>query len=210
MGWAAIAQLLPAAIQGASALWGPKEKQPKIKDYHPYTRDQEDIIERIQELVGPLNENAMSYLNQILSNDPEAFAEFEAPMKQAYEQETIPNILERFSSVGARNSSALNQTLARSGRDLSMDLAAQRANLRDSALGRLGQFNQTALTRTKEPYIKGGAPGGASAAAPFAGAGVEGIIDFLKSLNKGGAASGGTGGTGSVGGNTGMSAFYGG
>jgi hypothetical protein len=169
----------------------------KVKDYHPYTDEQEAFINQIVQQTGPLNMQGMDYLRSILSNDPRAFEQFEAPIKQQYEEETIPGILERFSSSGARNSSALNQSLARSGRDLSTQLSAQRANLRDSALGRLMQMNQTGLTQTKQPYTVQGREGlagpllnlGASVlGGPLAG-GMKSLTNWLSS-KFGGAASG--------------------
>jgi len=175
-------------------------KEAKVKDYHPYTDEQENFINSVLQQTGPLNQAGMDYLRQILNNDPKAFEAYEAPIKQQFEEETIPNILERFSSAGARNSSALNQTLGRSGRDLSTQLAGQRANLRDSALSRLMQFNQTGLTQTKQPYMKGGSEGlagpllnlGASVIGGPLASGFSSLTNFLSS-KFGGAASGGGG-----------------
>jgi hypothetical protein len=204
MGFAALAtSLIPALVSGATALFGPKGKEAEVREFNPYSRGANQRMKQILDLTGPLNEEGMDYLHSILSNDPEAFAEFEAPIKEAYEQETIPAILERFRGGQSSGSSALDQTLARSGKDLSTALASQRAGLKNQALNSLQNYQQLALRPTKQAYTVGGTPGGADIAAANAGpalqSGAEGIIDFLKS-KYGGAASGGTGGSGSVGG----------
>lgn len=181
-------------------------KDDKIKDYSPYTDEQEQFINRILQKTGPLNDQGMDYLRSILSNDPAAFSDFEAPYQQQFQEETIPAILERFSSLGASSSSALNNSLARAGKDLSMGLASQRANLKDSALGRLQQFNQTGLTQQKQPYVKQGSPGALSALSPMAGPLAGNAFDFLSQFmnkNWGGAASG----SGSISGNSAINAF---
>jgi hypothetical protein len=86
-------------------------------------------------------EQSIQKLLQILNGSPEAFAAYEAPMKRQFQEETMPNILERFSGSGARSSSGLQQTLAGAGEKLSENLASQRANLQQNAISQLlGNF----------------------------------------------------------------------
>ena len=115
--------------------------------------------------------SGLDWINQILSGDPEAFANFEAPFKRQFEQETVPGIAERFAGLGshgAQSSSAMNQTMAQAGRELSENLAALRGNLQQNALGQIQGLTGQAMQPTFESVYKqpttgflGGLAGGA-------------------------------------------------
>lgn len=81
--------------------------------------------------------SAIQNLLGIIQGSPESYRAMEAPARQAFSQQTIPDILERFSGAGARSSSGLQQTLGQAGRGLETDLAAQRANLQQNAVQQL-------------------------------------------------------------------------
>ncbi len=87
-----------------------------------------------------------SYLQNILSGNPEAFQAFEQPFKQQFEQETLPMIGERFAGMGtgsgALSSSGLNNSLARAGSDLSTNLASMRSGLQMQAAGQALPYAQ--------------------------------------------------------------------
>ena len=95
---------------------------------------------------GQSNVAGMDYLNQLMSNDPNAFAAYEAPMMRQFNQEITPQIAEQFGGMGsggALGSSAFQQQLAGAAGRLSQDLGAQRAGLRQGAMQQLmGLYGQ--------------------------------------------------------------------
>lgn len=146
-----------------------KGKKDKVKFYNPYTDEQSDFLDYIlQQSQGNLPQ-AFKYLEGILGDEEGAYEDFEAPAMQQFEQEIIPSILERFSGMGARSSSALNQTLGQAGKELSTNLSAQRAGLKNNALQNLMNFAQMGMQSKKTPYVKKGSPGFLDMAAPAAG-----------------------------------------
>lgn len=94
----------------------------------------------------PLYGSGSDFLMQLLSNDPEAFAKFEQPFKNQFEQETVPMLANRFAGMGtgagAMNSSGFQQTLAQEGGNLSSQLAALRGGLQMQGLGQALNYAQ--------------------------------------------------------------------
>lgn len=68
------------------------------------------------------------------------------PAMQAYQQQILPAIQQRFVDVGAGSSSALNQALAQSAQDLSTSLGTQFGNLYQQQQGRQLQGQLAALS----------------------------------------------------------------
>lgn len=92
---------------------------------------------------------AQNYLSGLLSGDPKAFAQFEAPYRQEFEQKTLPGIAERFAGLnpmgGGLSSSGFGQALGGAGAQLQAQLAGLHGALRQGAAGQsLNQFNQLA------------------------------------------------------------------
>lgn len=81
----------------------------------------------------PLYQQGQGYLSSIMNQSPEAMQQFEAPAMRQFNEEIVPGIAERFSGMGARNSSAFQQTMGQAGAGLAERLAAMRANLGMSA-----------------------------------------------------------------------------
>jgi len=108
-------------------------------------QQQQFLEQLLGQLGGPLG-MGIGNLTDILSGRPEAFASFEKPARQAFEQKTIPGIAERFSGVGGQQSSAFGQQLGQAASDLETNLSAQRSGLQSQALqqlmGLLGQGMQ--------------------------------------------------------------------
>lgn len=65
---------------------------------------------------------------QNLGNNQFDFAPIEEQARMGFQQNTIPSIAERFSSLGAQRSSAFGQQLGAAGANLERDLAAMKAN----------------------------------------------------------------------------------
>lgn len=168
-------------IGGAAGLFGfGKGKKSKIKEHQNFSPEQQSLIDELVEGARSGNQNAMQYLNSILSEEEGAFEDYERPFKQQFEQETVPNILERFSGAGARSSSAIGHRLAQAGKELSGNLASQRANLKQNAIQQLMGFTNTALTKKTTPYIQEGRKSAWSDLAPQAAQGAsQGLDDFL-------------------------------
>ena len=91
---------------------------------------------------------AGDYWRDILSNNPAAFAAFEAPEQRRFQEQIIPDLAEQFAGMGAGglSSSGFRNAAVGAGRDLSERLAAMRAGLRESAASNLYNLGQAALT----------------------------------------------------------------
>lgn len=115
-----------------------KDQQSALKDFL-----QQGIETR------PLYNAGSSYLQNLLSNSPEAFQAFQEPYLQNFQQKIVPTIAERFAGggtgAGGTLSSAFANSLAQAGRGLQTDLAALRGG---QQLGGLGQ----ALNYAQQPY----------------------------------------------------------
>lgn len=78
-------------------------------------------------------------------NDPEFFKNFEAPLQRQFQEETIPNLANRFASMGsggAQGSTAFRNQLAREGSNLSTNIAALRGGMQQQAIPQLLQYAQ--------------------------------------------------------------------
>lgn len=100
----------------------------------------------MSQMSGPMS-SGMSNLSDILSNKPEAFEKFEKPFISQFQQQTVPSIAERFSSLGSgsQGSSAFSQELGAAGTGLSEKLAAMRGGLQQNALSQLMGMMQSGL-----------------------------------------------------------------
>jgi len=156
-----------------------KDQPDQVKERQRYSPEQQQFLSQILEQAKAGNKQALEYYQKILSDDPEAFADFERPAMEQFQQQTIPNILERINAGGGMNkySGAVTQQLAQAGRGLSGDLASQRANLKNNAIQGLQQYSQLGLQQLSDPYIQGGRPGAFSQAAPAASAGYASLLN---------------------------------
>lgn len=80
------------------------------------------------------------------------------PAMQAYEQQVLPSIQQRFIGANAGSSSALNQALASSAADISTSIGSQAGQFYQQAqqnkLGALGQLGGLAGQRLVDPLIQ--------------------------------------------------------
>ena len=129
-----------AGIGGLLGLFGGGGgKKPKLKPYSKQSLGSLEDIASGQGLAGsPLYGAGSSFLQQLLSGNPEAFAAFEAPYLQNFQQKIAPGIAERFAGAGtgagALGSSAFANSLAEASRNLQTDLASLRSGLQMQAL----------------------------------------------------------------------------
>lgn len=92
---------------------------------------------------------ANDFLSRILSNDPNTMAQFEAPYRQQFEQQTLPGIAERFAGGnamgGGLSSSGFGQALGGAGAQLQAQLAGLHGQLQQGASQQaMGQYNNMA------------------------------------------------------------------
>lgn len=169
-----------ALAGGALGLFGGEDEEATYGNYESLSPEQLQLRQQILQHLGPLNDQGMQYLNQILSDDPALMEQFAAPAKRQFQEETIPQILERFSGAGARSSSALNQTLGQAGQRLNEGLNAQHANLKGGAINALQGLNSQALQSSQQPYTIGGKQSVSSQLAPLAGDSFKQLLSMLK------------------------------
>lgn len=81
-----------------------------------------------------------NYLQNLLSESPEAFSKFAEPYKRQFEEEIIPQVAERFTGQGAQKSSAFRQQLAQQATGLQERLATLREGLRMQAVPQAFQY----------------------------------------------------------------------
>ncbi len=119
-------------------LFGKTEPE-KIRQISMLSPEQQQLFTQfLSQLGGPMQQG-IGNLSQILSGSPEAFQAFQAPAMRQFQQEIIPGLAERFSSLGsgAQGSSAFGQQLGQAGAGLSQNLAAMKANLQSGAMDQL-------------------------------------------------------------------------
>lgn len=159
--------------------------KPKIKQMPNFAQDQEQLINELVMQARQGNQQAMEYLQSILSDEEGAFDDFERPYMEQFQEQTIPSILERLNERGGMNkySGSITQQLAQAGKGLSTNLAAQRANLKQNAIGQLQNYSQMGLTKKTSPYLQGGNEGFLSmlsnspGASDYAGSKVKKLLD---------------------------------
>lgn len=142
-------------------------KSPKIKQMPNFTPEQQEFLGNILQMLQGPTASSMNWLQSLFGD--ENFSEYEQPILDQFEQQTIPSILERFTGQGAQSSSGLNQALAQAGRGLSGDISQQRANMRINAINPIQNFIQTALGKQTTPYMTGGTQGAFGGLAQNAG-----------------------------------------
>lgn len=141
-------------------LFGGKNQMQQAPTQNP--QQQQYIMQLLQALQGgESNVPGLDYLQSLFSNDPNAFNEFQAPATRQFDEQIIPGIAERFTSMGAggRGSSAFNNATSMAGSRLSENLSAQRANLRGGAINQLQGYGQMAMQPSFENIYLRGQPG---------------------------------------------------
>lgn len=130
-------------------IFGGGSKTKKLPTMAPYQERafQNSVQNPIQN--SPLYGSGSNYLQNLLSGNPEAFKNFEAPYLQQFNQQIVPGIAERFAGMGtgagAGSSSGLNNSLAQAGQNLQTNLAGLRSGLQMQALPQ-------ALGYAQQPY----------------------------------------------------------
>lgn len=178
--WGALAG---GALGATAGLFGfGKNKKKKIKEYQNFSPEQQALIDEAVAAARAGNQDALAWIQSILSDEEGAFEAYEKPAMEQFQQEIVPEIIERVGQRGmGKGGSALNQTLGQAAKGLSTNLAAQRAQLKQNAIEQLNRFSNLGLTRKTTPYTEGGEQGAWGMLAPFAG---QGAYDLLSSFRK--------------------------
>lgn len=127
---------LLGSLGSKSSSW--RGSKPELKKFETLNSGQKNLLTNLMKHLNlsqteatqnPLYQGGQSYLQSILSQDPEMMQQFEAPYMRQFQEEIVPQLAERFSGMGARNSSAFQQTLGAQGAGLMERLASMRAGL---------------------------------------------------------------------------------
>lgn len=90
---------------------------------------------------------AQDYYNSLLQPGNEAFQNFASPFMNQFQEQTLPQIAERFAGAGALSSSGFGQALGGAGAGLQAQLAQLFAQLQSQAAGaQTNQYNQLSQT----------------------------------------------------------------
>jgi hypothetical protein len=165
-------------------LFGSGDKTSQLSTLDP---NQQQALQGILGQLGSMSggggaySGAQNYLSSLLSGDPNAFAQFEAPYRQEFESKTVPMLAERFAGLspmgGGLSSSGFGQALGGAGAQLQSQLAGLHGQLRQGAAGQaMGQFNNLAGlglgTRSFENMYQPGSTGLVGGALQGLGSGV--------------------------------------
>jgi hypothetical protein len=123
-------------------MFGQKEKMQQVPTMNPQQ------MQMLSQLLGGMTGGSMGggpmgqgmqYLSGLLSGNPETMQKFEAPFMRQFQEQTVPSLAERFSSMGsgAQGSSAFGQQLGQAGAGLSENLASLRGQLQQGAMSQL-------------------------------------------------------------------------
>jgi hypothetical protein len=130
-------------------------KPEKTQQFSTLGGDQQQLLQQlISQLTGGPLQQGFGNLSGILSGSPEAFQAYERPAMRQFQEEILPMLAEGFGGMGAERSSGAQQTFARAGRDLSENLAAQRAQLQQGAMDRVLQALGLGLKDTQQTVIR--------------------------------------------------------
>lgn len=143
--------LLATLAGGAlSGLGGKNEKQGST-----YSKGQLGGIDNILNMLKGQNGNMdvtqnQNYQNgqdwlQSMFSDPDFFNKFEAPLQRQYQEQTIPDLANRFGSMGsggALGSTAFRNQAMREGSNLSSNIAALRGGMQQQGVNQSAQYAQ--------------------------------------------------------------------
>jgi len=128
-------------------LFGRKSEDQEVSTLSP---EQQEFLKMLMQTGGlegnPLYGAGSDYLQQLLSNEPGAYSQFEAPLMSQFHQQIVPQIANTFAGAGtgagAVGSSAFGQQLGQAGAGLQKDIGALRGMLQQNALGQALQYAQ--------------------------------------------------------------------
>ena len=192
-----IMALISAVSAGAGALSGNKGEHGST--YSKKTRQGLDsvwdMIEGMRGGAGDITQNqnyqqGSEWLNS-LYNDPQFFDKFEAPLQRQFQEQTVPDLANRFASQGSGGSlgsTGFRNQLAREGSNLSTNIAALRGGMQQQGVNQGLQYAQQPFNNLRDLYGIGTTPtnntyqppnagGWGSLAAPFAQGAIQSYLN---------------------------------
>lgn len=152
-------------------------RNPKVNQLQNYAPGQQGIFdEMINSLQGSYGQG-LDVFKQYLDPNSEAYKNFEAPYMRQFNEETIPNLAERFAGAGANSgalsSSGFGQSLGAAGAGLQEKLARMKSEMQMKAAQ--GIFDQNRGALQAEPFSHYEDPGSE-------GQGANLVAMFIKAL----------------------------
>lgn len=147
------ASLLSSGL-GSDAEWGSTYNQNQLNTL-------DDLLSSLKGMKGsqditknPMYQQGSEYLMSMF-NDPEFFKSFEAPLQRQFQEQTVPQLANRFAGMGSggsTGSTAFRNQLGREGSNLSTNIAALRGNMQMQAIPQLMQYSQQPFQNLMQMY----------------------------------------------------------
>ena len=152
---------IPSILSAIGGLTGSNAKQGST-----YTKGQrntiDDVLESIRGMRGGAqditqNQNYQTGQDwlQSMFNDPQFFDKFEAPLQRQFQEQTVPELANRFAGMGSggsTGSTGFRNQLAREGSNLSTNLGALRGGMQQQAIPQLAQYAQQPFSNLMNLY----------------------------------------------------------
>lgn len=141
--------MLMTAIGGLTGGMGGQEGEFK-STYNPNQLGfLDDMLSKIKAQNSDITQNqsyqqGQDWLHSLFS-DPDFFKNFEAPLQRQFQEQTVPDLANRFASMGsggAMGSTGFRNQLAREGSNLSTNIAALRGGLQQQGVNQSLQYGQ--------------------------------------------------------------------
>lgn len=132
-------------------LFGKKEK---FEQRPTGTPQQQALQNQLLKALGPLLQQGTGNLKQLLDLSPEGTERYAAPFKRQFEEQVIPGLAERFSSMDAQRSSAFGQQLGAAGAGLEEQLAALQGQLSQQGMSNLFQLLTSGMQPQQQTFYR--------------------------------------------------------
>jgi hypothetical protein len=118
-----------------------------------FNPQQEQTFSSLLKALQPLGQQGASYYSGLLSDSPEAFQKFSQPYRNQFQQNTVPQIAERFAGMGGLSSSGFQQSLGQAGAGLEDTLAQLFEGLKGGAAESSFSNLQNLLGQTTQTFL---------------------------------------------------------
>lgn len=183
---------------------GKKSSQPHLEKFETMSHREKDIYKDLLKKINPkildigkssLFQKSQNLVNDLLSDNPQAYEKFKKPMMNEFNQEIIPGISERFAGLGGESSSGFQQALGSAGAGLEDRLASLRSGLQMQGIDLGAQLSQMPISNMMQLIQQlystpsygyanmSGQPGFAQSIAPGIGQGI-GSASSMYLMNK--------------------------
>lgn len=152
---------LLTAISGAGAAFTSNEGEQSSTYSGNQQSTIDDILNSLKGMKGnqdiTQNQNyqtGQDYL-QSMFNDPSFFERFEAPLQRQFQEQTVPDLANRFASMGSGGSlgsTGFRNQLGREGGNLSTNIAALRGGMQQQAVPQLLGYSQQPINNIMSMY----------------------------------------------------------